>query len=210
MATTKFNPTYRPFKTSHHALMGPIDHYRCDHMPRFSGCGAQAGFLVNNARPNCPREYGIKLFSTASQAFAAYQRQMIAAEAGAAPPVRRMVYFTALGMRYDWESGRHVRGVIEYWGYQTCLAYGIGRMEVPMEVEECDDASLIPDSGVRRLYRLISRLSIAGTQIDGKPLGTVRKRSKRMKHDLHEENLGFWRKRPVCIDFGHHIIQEAC
>jgi len=204
MATTKFNPTYRPFKTTHHAIMGAIDHYRCDHMPRFSGCGAQAGFLVNNARPNCAREYGIKLFPTASQAFAAYQRQMIAAEAGAAPPVRRMVKVL---VRSPW-YGDDLRTI--YYGYQTCLAYGIGRMEVPMEVEECDDASLIPDSGVRRLYRLLSRLSIAGTQIDGKPIGTVRRRSKRMKHDLHEENLGFWRKRPVCIDFGHHIIREAC
>jgi hypothetical protein len=31
-----------------------------------------------------------------------------------------------------------------------------------------------------------------------------------MAHDLHQENLGFWRKRPVVIDFGGHIVEECC
>jgi hypothetical protein len=31
-----------------------------------------------------------------------------------------------------------------------------------------------------------------------------------MVYDLHRDNIGFWRKRPVVIDFGYHIVQEAC
>jgi hypothetical protein len=38
----------------------------------------------------------------------------------------------------------------------------------------------------------------------------VFKRQRAMANDLHQENLGFWRKRPVVIDFGSHLIGECC
>jgi hypothetical protein len=214
MATTKFNPTYRPFKTSHHAIMGAVDHYMSDAPLRFTSGGAQASFIRNNARANTPREYGIKLFPNVSQAFAAYQRQKIAADAGAAPPVRRMVCFSHPGMVYNREQDRYVRATVLSWGYQTCVAYSIGieAMEVPWDMEEMTNPplSMIPERRTRELYKLMRSLSTAGTQIDGKPLGTIRRRSRRMVYDLHRDNIGFWRKRPVVIDFGYHIVQEAC
>jgi hypothetical protein len=211
MATTMFHPTYRPFKSTRHPIMGVVDHYITKVDLREDGRGAQATFLRNNASPNRVREYGIKLFPTASQAFAAYQRQKIAAAAGAAPPVRRMVCFVAPGIRYDWEKDRYVRVArITYWGYQTSIAYGIGTTSgVSVEAEDLCDHRRITESGVRRLFLTLKHLSIAGTQRDHDPIGSVRRRSIRMTHDLHEDNVGFWRKRPVCIDFGHHIIQEA-
>jgi lantibiotic modifying enzyme len=30
-----------------------------------------------------------------------------------------------------------------------------------------------------------------------------------MAEDLHCENLGFWRKSPVVIDFGSHLVGAA-
>ena len=214
MATTIFHPTYRPFKSTRHPIMGVIDHYITKVDLREDARGAQATFLCNNARPNRAREYGIKLFPTDSQAFAAYQRQKIAAAAGAAPPVRRMVCFVAPGRRYNWEKNKYVRVArITYWGYQTSLAYGIGCTDgVPEHAEDPCDAGahlLISDKGVRHLFLTLKHLSIVGTQRDHKPIGVFRRKSIPMTYDLHEENVGFWRKRPVCIDFGSHIIQEA-
>jgi hypothetical protein len=211
MATTIFHPTYRPFKSTRHPIMGVVDHYITKVDLREDARGAQATFLRNNASPNRVREYGIKLFPTVSQAFAAYQRQKIAAAAGAAPPVRRMVCFVAPGRRYNWEKDRYVRVArITYWGYQTSLAYGIGRTDgVSLEAEDLCDHRRITESGVRRLFLTLKHLSIVGTQRDHKPIGVVRRKSIPMTHDLHEDNVGFWRKRPVCIDFGSHIIQEA-
>jgi hypothetical protein len=85
-------------------------------------------------------------------------------------------------------------------------------MEVPWDMEEMTNPplSMIPERRTRELYKLMRSLSTAGTQIDGKPLGTIRRRSRRMVYDLHRDNIGFWRKRPVVIDFGYHIVQEAC
>jgi len=36
----------------------------------------------------------------------------------------------------------------------------------------------------------------------------VFKRQRPMANDLHQENIGFWRKRPVVIDFGCHLVGE--
>lgn len=203
MATASFNPKYRPIRTYTDSIMGRVDEYalrafRCD------GKGAQATFLRNNARPNRKREYGIKLFCSAREAFAAFQRQKIAADAGLAPPVRRMV---KVKIKCD-------RTTEIMWGYQTCLAYGIGKIQVPYDLDGVTDPVWIKsepcDTGVRRMYLALIRLSIAGTQIGDRPLGIKYKRSPRMCQDLHMENLGFWRKRPVVIDFGSHLVGESC
>jgi hypothetical protein len=206
----KFSPRYVPTRTFTHPVMGRVDCYNLAREPICDGSGAQAMFYDNNARPNRKREYGIKLFNTASEAFAAYQRQKIAADAGLAPPVRRMVCFVAPGLRYSPSADRWVRVPQKVrWGYQTSLAYGIGKLEVGMAAEEMQEPDFIPESGVRNLYRAILRLSTKGTQSDFKRLGTPRRANARMSNDLHQENLGFWRKRPVVIDFGSHLVGEV-
>lgn len=204
MATTPFNPKYRPIRTYTDSIMGRVDEYALRDL-REDGSGAQATFLRNNARPNRKREYGIKLFRTPREAFAAFQRQQIAADAGLAPPVRRMVKVKIL--RAGW------RHIVTLWGYQTCLAYGIGKIEVPYTLDGETDPVWINrepcDTGVRRMYLALIRLSIEGTQIGDRPLGTkYKRRAPRMTQDLHMENLGFWRKQPVVIDFGSHLVGE--
>ena len=98
---------------------------------------------------------------------------------------------------------------MKYWyGYQTCIAYGIGKIEVPTIAESKRNARLIEESGVRALYASIIQLNTKGTQKDFRPLGEVFKRQRPMANDLHQENIGFWRKRPVVIDFGCHLVGE--
>jgi hypothetical protein len=211
MATTPFNPKYRPIRTFTDSIMGRVDEYALRHL-KSDGMGAQATFLRNNARPNMKREYGIKLFRTPREAFAAFQRQKIAADAGLAPPVRRMVKVTIMRNRF----------ADILWGYQTCLAYGIGKIEVLDMLDGETDVARIErapsrdefgnrfDAGVRRMFIALVQLSITGTQIGDRPLGKkYGRRAPRMTQDLHCENLGFWRKRPVVIDFGSHLVGEC-
>lgn len=198
MATTKFNPKYRPVRTSTHFVVGRYDLYRMRSINEDAN-GAQAMFLVNNARPNRRNEYGIKLFGGISQAFAAYQRQKLAAELGLAPPVRRMVCVETVNWRNE---------VVGTWGYQTCLAYGIGKIEVDECAERTKNPKHCTEAGVRRLFTLLLTLSTNGTQMDFGPIGANYggRRTPRMSNDLHRENLGFWRKSPVVIDFGAHLV----
>lgn len=216
MATTPFNPKYRPIRTYTDAVLGRVDEYALRRL-REDGSGAQASFLRNNARPNRKCEYGIKLFATKCEAFAAFQRQKIAADAGLAPPVRRMVKVTISRSRYfDYETLElRFRNQV-MWGYQTCIAYGIGMIEVPYEYDGETNLAEIRrgeglDTGVRRMYMALVQLSIAGTQRGDRALGQkYGVRAPRMSHDLHCENIGFWRKRPVVIDFGAHLVGECC
>ena len=222
MATTPFNPKYRPIRTYNCTHVGRVDEYALRRL-REDGSGAQAMFLRNNARPNRKCEYGIKLFRNIAEAFSAYQRQKIAADAGLAPPVRRMVKVTIADRpRWDHKIGRVVSGGQVMWGYQTCIAYGIGKIEVPYEYDGETDIAEIKrapstnefggmDAGVRRLFIALVQLSITGTQRGDRKMGEKYGiRAPRMAHDLHQENLGFWRKRPVVIDFGGHIVEECC
>lgn len=199
MATT-FRPKFVPVRTDTHWIVGTYDHYILPRAPRSNGYGAQAQFITNNARPNMKREYGIKLFLSISEAYAAYQRQKLAAEQGCAPPVRRMVC-----VEY-----RHPRlGVVRRWGYQTCIAYGVGKIAVPTRAESSGDVWMIDETGLRNLCKTLWNISTANTQQDHAMIGVFRRRSAPMNRDFHCENIGFWRKRPVCIDFGYHIIGEA-
>jgi len=203
MATTPFNPKYRPIRTFTDRIMGRVDVYALRRL-REDGSGAQATFLRNNARPNRKREYGLKLFQSAREAFAAFQRQKIAADAGLAPPVRRMVQVKIVRPFYT-ET---------LWGYQTCLAYGIGKTEVPYTLDgETDPVWInreVMDTGVRRMYLALISLSIEGTQRGDCPIGEkYGRRAPRMTQDLHCENIGFWRKNPVVIDFGSHLVGEC-
>jgi hypothetical protein len=210
MSKTPFDPRFVPVRTFTHPIMGRMDYYVIRRRPKSDGMGAQATFFRNNARPNMKGEYGIKLFPTAAEAFAAYQRQKIAADAGFAPPVRRMVKVLMRGECWCDDVDCKRKGMKFWYGYQTCIAYGIGKIEVPSSAEFKRDARVIEESGVRALYRAIVRLSTKGTQKDFGRLGEVFKRQRAMANDLHQENLGFWRKRPVVIDFGSHLIGECC
>ena len=220
---TAFNPKYRPIRTYTDSIMGRVDEYALRHL-KSDGMGAQATFLRNNARPNMKREYGIKLFRTPREAFAAFQRQKIAADAGLAPPVRRMVKVTIVQRRVvvvGRDVWRVANGAQVMWGYQTCLAYGIGKIEVPCYYDGETDVARIErapssdefggfDAGVRRMFIALVQLSITGTQIGDRPIGKkYGRRAPRMTQDLHCENLGFWRKRPVVIDFGSHLVGEC-
>lgn len=207
MSKTAFQPRFRPVRTITHPIMGRMDYYVIRRAPKSDGAGAQATFFRNNARPNRKCEYGIKLFPTAAEAFAAYQRQKIAADAGLAPPVRRMVKVLMRGQCWCDDSFCKRKGLRYWYGYQTCLANGIGRIEVSHRAEFRRNPKLIKDNGVRALFCAIIRISTKGTQKDFAPLGeTHRKRGPRMANDLHCENLGFWRQKPVVIDFGSHLV----
>jgi len=210
MSKTPFNPRFVPVRTITHPVMGRIDCYVIRRRPKSDGMGAQATFFRNNARPNMKGEYGIKLFPTPAEAFAAYQRQKIAADAGLAPPVRRMVQVLMRGQCWCDNVDCKRKGMKFWYGYQTCLAYGIGKIEVPTIAESDRNPKYIEENGVRTLFKAIIRISIQGTQKDFAPLGkTHGKRAPRMANDLHQDNLGFWRKRPVVIDFGSHLVGEC-
>ena len=202
--TTTFTPQFSPVRTFTHHLMGKVDAYVMRRNTQVSASGIQAEFLGNNAEPNRRNHYALKLYSTASEAFAAYQRQKIAAAAGAAPPVRRMVMVMRHGdCRCDNINectGRKLCRGNTMWGYQTCVAARVG---VTWGVTRHGDTS---DTGIRKLYKSMRKLSTVGTQRDDQPLGVVHGRKYLMLCDLHGGNIGFWRKSPVVIDFGSDII----
>jgi len=83
-------------------------------VPNASVSGSQTDFHPNGAEVDNPKQYGIKLFKTSIEAFAAYQRQEIAANAGLAPPVGSMVRFVIHNKKRKRSYNR--------WGYETCLA----------------------------------------------------------------------------------------
>lgn len=105
-------PSFSPVSTYKHPIMGKVEVYDFTDAkrgaPMSDGNGVQTDFFRNGAEVNNPKQYGIKLFSTSIEAFAAFQRQRLAAKIKAAPPVGCMV---------QWKVGRWSR-----WGYKTCIA----------------------------------------------------------------------------------------
>lgn len=112
MAKTASYPKFSPASTYKHPIMGKVEVYDFTKAkrgaPMSDGAGAQTDFFLNNAEIDNPKQFGIKLFSTSIEAFAAFQRQRMAAKARVAPPVGCMV---------QWKVGRWSR-----WGYKTCIA----------------------------------------------------------------------------------------
>lgn len=103
-------PRFQATRTYTHKVLGRVKVFDFTNRnePEASGAGAQTDFFRNNAEINNPKQFGIKLFSTSIEAFAAYQRQRLAAREDCAPPVGCMV---------QWKRGRWSR-----WGYETCIA----------------------------------------------------------------------------------------
>lgn len=298
MAKTASYPKFSPASTYKHPIMGKVEVYDFTKAkrgaPMSDGAGAQTDFFRNNAEIDNPKQFGIKLFSTSIEAFAAFQRQRMAAKARVAPPVGCMV---------QWKIGRWSR-----WGYKTCIAdtscpTAAVLLAVPeareryngwakwadrtsytvaenMEFFRKDTDWLLQykrdangkiverdfqyvrrplrdllqdprlegfdhdDNGNPRdfrprwsidnydaasrsstLLKTLKGISLTGTQYDNLweihddgtysfqrdtrlELGSewVRRDGARMGNDLHNGNIGVWRGRAVCIDFGFHCV----
>lgn len=102
-----------------------VDVYKEDRVKR-SDNGAQASFYRNGADTECDTEFGLKTFNTFHEAYCAYNRQLLAAAEGMAPPVGRMVLFSHLTSRGRVMLSKLDLGAQEtreyVWGYQTALA----------------------------------------------------------------------------------------
>ena len=116
MAKTKKQsyPHFTHTQIVNHDIIGRCKVYHFNRVPSSADSGSQTDFFPNGAEVDNPKQYGIKLFSTSIEAFAAYQRQKIAADAGLAPPVGVMVRFVIRDKKHNRSVNR--------WGYETCLA----------------------------------------------------------------------------------------
>jgi hypothetical protein len=191
-----FKPRFVPSRTFTHDIAGRIDEYHFTRnkwweLQESAERGVQSFFIPNNAKPHHRNHYALKVYRTLTEAVAAWQRQGVAARRGIAPPVRRICKFVIenLGTR---------------WGYQSCVASHVGC------VGGWDDwGSRAGD----RLDRELSRVDISGTvndqehkRYDGiRRSGRLGKRA-RILGDLHSGNVGFFKHRLVCIDFGTESI----
>ena len=138
-------PRFRPSRTIRHSVVGLIDCYTFSKLPRDNDAGAQTRFYTNNATPNNSRQYGIKLFNTIVEAFAAYQRQKIAARKHLAPPVRRMVCFRV--------------GNRNYWGYQTGIALIGSKMYPYLVIKGFAHASLSYNKWSERMHGRVLKVT---------------------------------------------------
>ena len=109
----KSYPHFKHSHITHHPIMGDVVVYKFPNVPKHMDRGCQSSFYTNGAKVNNPNQFGIKIFNTSIEAFAAYQRQSIAADAGLAPPVGNMVQWVV-----TLKNGRNRN----MWGYQTCIA----------------------------------------------------------------------------------------
>lgn len=109
-------PRFVPVRTETHEILGKVKIYEFTKYPSPDGDGCQTSFFTNNANVDNPRQFGLKLFNTSIEAFAAYQRQELAAEEGLAPPVGTMI---------RWIIRKRIGNKIQTynrWGYETCIA----------------------------------------------------------------------------------------
>lgn len=105
-------PRFTPASVETHPIVGKIKIYEFNRFPSTNGDGCQSSFFRNGAKVNTLDEFGIKIFNTSVEAFAAYQRQKIAAKAKLAPPVGVMVRWII----------RSKKGTVNRWGYETGIA----------------------------------------------------------------------------------------
>lgn len=110
---TKQRVHYKPSHFKHHPIMGKVAVYYWDSRNAHSGEGCSATFYLNGAEPDNPNHFAIKIFNTSVEAFAAFERQSLAAKDGLAPPVGHMAQFV-----YRTRNGRFRNR----WGYTTCVA----------------------------------------------------------------------------------------
>lgn len=109
-------PRFTHDRIETHDIMGRMKVYEFTRYPSVNDSGCQTNFFRNNAAMNNSKQFGLKMFNTSVEAFAAYQRQKIAADAGLAPPV---------GMMIRWiihRGGMYRDRKINRWGYETAIA----------------------------------------------------------------------------------------
>jgi len=192
---TAFNPRFVPSRTFMHDIVGRVDEYHFTRkewtrLRRSSASGVQSFFIPNNAKPHQRNHYALKVYDTLVEAFAAWQRQGIAARKHLAPPVRRICKFV-------------IDGLEPRWGYQSCVASHINR------VGGWDDWGWGPFGS--KLECNLLRLDISGTVNDDQRYVGIRRAKRlgkrtRIRGDLHGGNVGFFKHRLVCIDFGTESI----
>jgi hypothetical protein len=190
---TAFNPRFVPSRTFMHDIVGRVDEYHFTRkewtrLRRSSASGVQSFFIPNNAKPHQRNHYALKVYDTLVEAFAAWQRQGIAARKHLAPSVRRICKFV-------------IDGLEPRWGYQSCVASHINRVG---GWDEGWGPSVT-------LERDLLRLDISGTVNDDQRYVGIRRAKRlgmrcRISGDLHGGNVGFFKHRLVCIDFGTESI----
>lgn len=122
-------PRFKHDRIENHAVLGKVKVYTFKTRPISNDDGAQSDFYTNNATPNNSRQFGIKIFNTSIEAFAAYQRQSLAAEQGLAPPVGKMVRWIIKA------NGNH--NTVNRWGYETCLAVTTPTAHIEATIRGC-------------------------------------------------------------------------
>lgn len=191
---TAFKPRFVPSRTFMHDIVGRVDEYHFTRkewmrLRSSSARGVQSFFIPNNAKPHMRNHYALKVYHSLVEAFAAWQRQGIAARKHLAPPVRRICKFT-------------IDGMMVRWGYQSCVASHVDRV-----------GGWLWGPVDNKLERDLLRLDISGTMDDEQyvAIRDARRLGKRtrIRGDLHGGNVGFFKHRLVCIDFGTESIDFA-
>lgn len=109
-------PKYNHTNIEDNPIMGKVKVYKFTKFPRESQSGSQANFYQNGAEINNENQFALKLFDTDIEAFAAFQRQQLAAIENLAPPVGQMVCWD---FNLIYKKGSRS---FKMWGYETCLA----------------------------------------------------------------------------------------
>jgi len=113
MSKSKKYPRFSPTRTDNHPILGKVKVYDIGKYPTPDDDGCQTSFFHNNAEVDNARQFGFKMFNTSVEAFAAYQRQTLAAKAGIAPPTGKMIRWIVKST-----NGR----TVNRWGYETGIA----------------------------------------------------------------------------------------
>lgn len=124
-------PRFTPVSVETHPIVGKIKIYEFKRFPSTNGDGCQSSFFLNGAKMNKAKEFGIKIFNTSIEAFAAYQRQKIAAKAHLAPPVGVMVRWII----------RNEKGTVNRWGYETAIA-DVSKTAIDVSVVKSNTVSM--------------------------------------------------------------------
>ena len=90
---TKQRVHFKPSHFKHHPIMGKVAVYYWSSKNACTAEGCSATFYLNGAEPDNPNHFAIKMFNTSVEAYAAFERQSLAAKDGLAPPVGHMAQF---------------------------------------------------------------------------------------------------------------------
>jgi hypothetical protein len=176
---TKRNPIMVKAVVYQHSKEFKIDFDTCPD-------GASAVFIPNKAAINNSEQFALKVFYNKDEAYPTWLRQKIAAKAGLAPPVGKMIIVL------------DKIGKIKHVGYQTAV---------------CDmgESDSIEQRLVNKLSRNLARVKLpkeCKIGFDQWDWDWADKKLTRLGEDLHKGNYGIWKGTLVCIDFGHDSLSE--